>query len=120
MVQSAVNILQLLNLNKSSCRNLGIIRLVTIVKTSFITGFKSFWQQRGGGRGRGILHGKFDTYFSVRCDFYKTPYLNSEIFYLRKAICKLRTSAHNLLIETGGYSKVEFCQGRKEFVDFVI
>ena len=98
----AVFILQLLNLNISSCRNLGETQLVNIVKATLITGFKSFWQQQ---RGRKILDGKLDTYFSVKYDFYKEPYLNLENFHLRKVICKLRITAHNLLIETGRFSK---------------
>ena len=42
----------------------------------------------------------------MKYDFYREPYLNLENFHLRKAICKLRISAHNLLlIETGRFSK---------------
>ena len=46
--KSAVYILQLLNLNISSCRNLGETQLVNVVKANLITGFKSFWQQQRG------------------------------------------------------------------------
>ena len=48
---------------------------------------------------------KLDTYFSVKKEFNTEPYLNLEKFHLRKAICKLRLSAHNLLIEAGRYVK---------------
>ena len=99
---STVFILRLLNLNITSCWNLGERQLVDIVKANLITGFKSFWQQL---RAREILDGKLYTYFSMKCDFYKEPYLNLENFHLSKVICKWRISAHNLLIETGRYSK---------------
>ena len=47
---SAVYSLQLLNLNISSCRNLGETQLVNIVKTNLITVFKLFRQQQRGGK----------------------------------------------------------------------
>ena len=43
--------------------------------------------------------------FSIKKEFIAKPYLMLEHFYMRKAICKLRLSAHNLLIETGRYVK---------------
>ena len=45
----------ILNLNISSCRNLGETQLVNIVKANLITGFKSFWQQLRGGEGEFLM-----------------------------------------------------------------
>ena len=94
---SVVFILQLLHLNISSCRNLGETQLVNIVKGNLIKGFKSFWHQENA---KNLSDGKLYIYFSITYEFCKEPYLNLDKFYLRKAICKLRISAHTLLIET--------------------
>ena len=50
-------------------------------------------------------NGKLNTYFSIKKDFKAESYLTLEQFHVRKAICKLWLSAHNLLIETGRYAK---------------
>ena len=94
----------------SSCRNLDETQLVNIVKKYSIKGFKSFWHQE---MVKNLSYCKLDTsdpiqvdtYFSIKYEFCKEPYLNLEQFHLRKAVCKLRISAHNILIETGRYSK---------------
>ena len=41
-------------------------------------------------------------------------------FYMGKAICKLRLSAHNRLIETGIYVKQKSMPCSKEFVSIVV
>lgn len=99
---SAMYILRLLNINIFACRNLGENQLMNIVKRNLIKQFKNFWYQE---RNKNMLDGKLDTYFIVKNVFCREPYLSLEKFHLRKALCKLRISAHNLLIETGRYSK---------------
>lgn len=99
---SALHILQLLDLNISSCINLNLSQLVNIVKGKLINKYKSFWNQE---RERSLVSGKLDTYFSIKRNFTMEPYLLLNDFHLRKAICKLRISAHNLLIESGRYAK---------------
>ena len=49
--------------------------------------------------------GKLDTYFSFQKEFNAEPYLMLVNFYVRKAISKLRLSAHNLFIQTGRYAQ---------------
>ena len=104
------------HLNISSCMNLGETQLVYSVKANLITIIKSFWRQQSGVK---IHDGKLNTYFSVKCDFYEELYINLENFCLRKAICKLRISAHNFYFKPGDIKKVESCQGSKGFVDYV-
>ena len=48
---------------------------------------------------------KLNTYFTIKQEFSAEPYLRIGKFHLRKAICKLRISAHNLMIESGRYAK---------------
>ena len=38
-----------------------------------------------GGAGGRILDGKLDTYFSVKCDFFKEPYLKLRKFSLEES-----------------------------------
>ena len=97
----AIYIFELLNLNIFACRNLGEIQLINSVKRTLTKKFKSFWRQE---REKKIVDGKLDAYFSFKTDFGREPYLDLQQFHLRKAICKFRISAHNLLIETGRYS----------------
>ncbi|MEW8546081.1 MAG: hypothetical protein AB2693_21380, partial [Candidatus Thiodiazotropha sp.] len=99
---SALYILKLLNLNIFACRNLGENQLIYIVKRNLISKYKTFWRQE---KDKKVNNGKLDTYFSFKTDFCKEPYLDLQDFHLRKAICKLRISAHSLLIETGRYAK---------------
>ena len=94
---SAIYILQLLNINLTSCQNLSENQLVCIIKKLLIKSFKTFWYKQ---REKNINAGKLDTYFSIKKEFIAEPYLMLEHFYMRKAICKLRLSAHYLLIET--------------------
>ena len=65
-------------------------------------GFKSFCYKEMEEKG---ADGKLDVYFSIKKDFKAESYLSLEQFHVRNAICKLRLSAHNLLIETGRYAK---------------
>ena len=88
----------MVNVNITSCRNLSENQLVCLIKKLFIKGFKTFWFKH---RKKNINAGKLDTYFRTKKEFIAEPYLMLEHFYLRKAICKLRLSAHYLLIETG-------------------
>ena len=99
---SALYSLELLNLNIFACRNLGENQLINIVMRTLTKKFKLFWNQE---RERKMSDGKLDTYFSFKNDFCREPYLDLHQYQLRKSICKLRISAHNLLIESGRYSK---------------
>ena len=47
--------------------------------------------------------GKLTTYFDIKDNFKMEKYLNIKKFQCRQILCKLRISAHNLLIETGRY-----------------
>ena len=66
---------------------------------------------------KNINVGRLDTYFSINKEFISEPYLMLEHFYMRKAICKLRLSAHNLWIEMWS-QKVYLAQ--KECVSIVL
>lgn len=99
---SAIYILRLLNINITSCRNMSENQLVCMVKKYLIKCFKTFWYKQREGKS---TDGKLDTYFSIKKEFNAEPYLMLETFHVRKAISKLRLSAHNLLIETGRYAK---------------
>ena len=52
-----------------------------------------------------MTSGKLDTYFSIKKSFEMEKYLSMSKFYLRKSLCKLRVSAHRLMIEIGRYNK---------------
>ena len=99
---SAIYILKLLNVNITSCRNLSENQLVCMIKKYLMKGFKSFWYKEMEKKG---ADGKLDAYFSIKKDFKAESYLSLEQFHVRNAICKLRLSAHNHLIETGRYAK---------------
>ena len=99
---SAIYILKLLNVNITSCRNLSESQLVCMIKKYLIKGFKTFWYKEMEQKS---TDGKLDTYFSIKKEFTAEPYLMLEKFHLRKALCKLRLSAHNLMIEAGRYVK---------------
>ena len=49
--------------------------------------------------------GKLDTYFHLKQSFHMEPHLSLTNFHHRQAICKIRISAHNLMIEFGRYHK---------------
>ena len=108
---SAIYILELLKVNITSCRNLSENQLVCMIKKYLVKGFKTFWYKEWEQKSS---DGKLDTYFSVKKEFNTEPYLKLEKFHIRKAICKLRLSAHNLVIEAGRYVK------QNEFVSTVI
>ena len=99
---SALYSLDVLNLNFFACRNLGENQLINITKRTLMKKYKLFRRQE---RERNLSDGKLDTHFSFKTDFCREPYLDLHQFHLRKAICKFRISAHNLLIESGRYSK---------------
>ena len=97
---SAIYILQLLKIDITSCRNFSVNQLVCMVKKKLMRGFKTFWNKQRSNYDR-----KLDTYFTFKQEFKTEPYLKLEKFHLRKAICKLRISAHSLMIEAGRYTK---------------
>lgn len=101
---SAIFILKLLDLNISSCRNLTLSELVTIVKGKLINQYNLYWNQE---RDRNIASGKLDTYFGFKTNFVMEPYLSLSSFHHRRALCKLRISAHNLRIESERYNKAK-------------
>ena len=99
---SAIYILQLLGLKISSCLNLTINQLTNIVKNKLIKQYSSYWNQE---RSKHLLSGKLDTYFNLKQSFCFEPYLSLTNFHHRRAISKIRISAHNLMIESGRYKK---------------
>ena len=99
---SAKYILQLLGLKISSCINLTISQLTNIVKNKLIKQYMSYWNEE---RNAHMFSGKLDTYFSLKQSFCMEPYLSLVNFHNRRAICKIRISAHNLMIESGRYHK---------------
>ena len=99
---SAVYILHLLGLKISSCTNLTLSHLANIVKRKLIKKCISYWNQE---RDKHMNSGKLDTCFSVKQTFSMEPYLSLTNFHHRRAICKMRISAHNLMIEFGRYKK---------------
>lgn len=54
-----------------------------------------------------MVAGKLDTYFSIKQTFCRESYLSLSSFHHRRALCKLRISAHNLRIETERYNKAK-------------
>ena len=99
---SAIYILQLLGLKISSCLNLTINQLTNIVKNKLIKQYSSYWIQE---RSKHLLSGKLDTYFNLKQSFCFEPYLSLTNFHHRRAISKIRISAHNLMIEFRRYKK---------------
>ena len=92
--------------------------MVNIVERTLTKKFKSFWRQE---REKKILDGKLDTYFSFKTDFYSEPYMDIQQFHLRKAMCNLRISAHNLLnVKLEDIQEKGLWLERKEFVGSVI
>ena len=67
-----------------------------------IKGFRTFWYKEMEQKS---TDGKLDTYFRIEKEITAEPYLMLDKFHLRKTICKLRLSAHNLMIEAGRYAK---------------
>ena len=98
---SNIYILQLLNVYITSCRNLSENQLLCMIKKLLIKGFKTLWYKKR----EKILMQENLIHTSVLKEFIAGPYLMLEHFYMRKAICKLRLSAHNILIELGRYVK---------------
>ena len=100
---SAMYILQLLGLKISSSTNLTLSHLVNTVKRKLIKMYTSYWNQE---RDKHMNSGKLDTYSSLKKKtFSMVPYLSLTNFHHRRAICKIRISAHNLMIEFGRYKK---------------
>ena len=73
-----------------------------MIKKFLIKGFNTFGYKQ---REKNSNAGKLDTHFNIKKEFIAEPYLMLDHFYMRKDICKLRLSPHNLLIETGRYVK---------------
>ena len=48
---------------------------------------------------------KLENYFNLKSDFVQETYLSIKDFHIRRAICKMRISAHDLRIEKDRYSK---------------
>lgn len=104
---SAMFILKALHLDISSLRNLTLNQLSCIVKDRLIKRFKINWHEK---REKGIKAGKLDTYFSFKTHFKAEEYLKLTKFSLRQSLCKLRISAHTLMIESGRYAKKQYIQ----------
>ena len=99
---SALFILKELNFDTSCLRNMTSYQLTQAVKHRLIKAFLSNWDKK---RAQALTSGKLDTYFSIKKSFEMEKYLSMSKFYLRKSLCKLRVSAHRLMIEIGRYNK---------------
>ena len=79
-----------------------LYQITEVVKRRLIKTFLASWDKK---RTETFISGKLDTYFGIKKCFEREPYLCMSKFSLRKALCKLRISAHQLLIELGMYKK---------------
>ena len=99
---SALFILKELQLDISCLRNMTQYQITEVVKRRLIKTFLASWDKK---RTEALISGKLDTYFGIKKSFEREPYLCMSKFSLRKALCKLRISAHQLMIELGRYKK---------------
>ena len=75
-----------------------------MVKSKLCESFKEFWINKR----LDIVskhESKLENYFNLKSDFVQEKYLTIKDFHVRRAICKLRISAHDLRIEKDRYSK---------------
>ena len=94
-------ILQSLNINNFNVKKDTLIKLV---KSKLCESFKKFWlTKRLDILSKG--ESKLENYFSLKSDFVQEAYLSIKDFHIRRAICKMRISAHDLRIEKDRYSK---------------
>ena len=63
--------------------------------------------------------GKLDTYFKIKKCFSRETYLSINNFRLRRALCQIRISAHELKIERDRYKK-PYVERSKEYVKNVL
>lgn len=84
--------------------NISLSKLIQLVKCKLCESFKLFWKNK---RTEILSQGnsKLENYFNLKKDFTHEPYLSVKDFHVRKAICKMRISAHDLRIEKDRYSK---------------
>ena len=99
---SAMFILKEMQLDISCLRNMTLYQITEVVKRRLIKTFLASWDKK---RTEAFISGKLDTYFGIKKAFEREPYLCMSKFSLRKALCKLRISAHQLMIELGRYKK---------------
>lgn len=101
---SMVNkVLEFLNINNCS-KNFGIYKFKNFLKNKLAEIYTKLWYKTKSS----LKEGKLCTYFKLKQHFGFENYL-SEItkFEYRKSICKLRISAHKLMIEVGRYVKID-------------
>lgn len=99
---SAVFLLKSLGIDIERCNIYTENQLVGMVKTRLIRQFKLYWNDE---RNKSVSSGKLTTYFNIKKKFNLERYLLLDNFNLRRAMCRLRISAHDLRIESGRYYK---------------
>jgi len=79
-------------------------KLIKFVKCKLCNSFKTFWLVK---RSETLSQGnsELENYFNLKTDFVKEAYLSIKDFSIRRAICKMRISAHDLKIEKDRYNK---------------
>ena len=84
--------------------NINLNKLIKLVKCKLCDSFKKFWVAK---RSSTLLQGnsKLENYFNLKVNFVKESYLSIKDFHIRRALCKMRISAHDLRIEKDRYSK---------------
>lgn len=74
-------------------------KITDIVKAKLIKHFKIYWNELRDNTDSG----KLSTYFKIKEHFNMEKYLMLNQFTFRRAMCRLRISAHDLSIEAGCY-----------------
>lgn len=75
--------------------------LINNVKKKLCDSYINFWNKKRSS----ISQSKLDTYFKFKVNYCFETYLLIENFNIRRTICKLRISAHDLQIERKRYDK---------------
>jgi hypothetical protein len=74
--------------------------IVRSVRKKLFHSFLDYWNKKSKEP-----EGKLDTYFKIKKCFSRETYLSINNFRLRRALCQIRISAHELKIERDRYKK---------------
>ena len=99
----------LLILNKMNISNVNVYvgTLCNNVKKKVCDSFLSYWYNLKKKCINEDKKGKVCTYFTFKEHFIREKYTFLNDFKVRQAICKIRISAHPLMIEIGRYKNLE-------------
>lgn len=84
--------------------DMSLNKLLKLVKYKLCESFKTFWLKKKTEI-LSLGNSKLDNYFKLKTNFEQENYLLLPDFSVRRAICRIRISAHDLRIEKDRYSK---------------